>query len=60
MWTEFIYAAGDFFTETFKILPILGNNFNWLIIGVGFIMCGFWISQMVKYNKEAKEKGTLQ
>lgn len=59
MWTDFIYATGDVLTQSFKILPILGNNFNAILIVVGFIMLFWWIGQMVKYNKQAKENGTL-
>lgn len=60
MWNDFIYGAGDFFTQTFKILPVLGNNFNTLLIAVGFVLLFYWLNQMAKYNKKAKEEGTLK
>lgn len=57
---ELVYALGDFFEATFKILPKLGNMPNNLFIILGFILVIFWVSQMAKYNKEAEEKGTLK
>lgn len=60
MWNDIIYGLADFFWETFKILPVLGNNFNTLLIIVGFVMLFFWLSQMAKYNKKAEQEGTLK
>ncbi len=60
MWNDIIYGLGDFFWATFEILPVLGNNFNTLLIIVGFVMLFFWINQMAKYNKKAAQEGTLK
>jgi tellurite resistance protein TehA-like permease len=60
MWTDFVYALGDFFWWAFQGLEILGNNFNWLLIIIGFVMTIWWILQLVKFSKEAKENGTIE
>lgn len=45
---------------TFKILTVLGNSFNWIIIAVMFILGVVWIKKMADYNKEAERNGTLK
>ncbi|MGY8951954.1 MAG: hypothetical protein ACKVJP_01135 [Flavobacteriales bacterium] len=57
---DFFYAVGDFFLWTFGILRILGNNFNWFLITVGFIMAAFWITNLIRFSKEAKANGTIE
>ncbi|MBD78839.1 MAG: hypothetical protein CL840_07955 [Crocinitomicaceae bacterium] len=59
-WTDFIYALGDFFLWTFGILRVLGNNFNWLLITIGFVMAIWWITNLVKFSREAKQNGTIE
>ena len=51
-WNDAIYGLGDFFWKTFEILPVLGNNFNWLIIATITVMSVWWIMQLVKFSKE--------
>ncbi len=58
-WTEMILGLGDFLLWSFKLLPILGNNFNWLIILVGVVMGAWWIRKMVQFDREAEQNGTL-
>lgn len=58
-WTDIILGLGDFLTWSFQILPILGNNVNWLIILVGAVMAAWWISKMIAFDKEAAQNGTL-
>lgn len=60
MFTDFIYALGDIFTETFKVLPILGNNLNAILIIVGFVMLFYWLNEMAKHNRKAAKNGTLK
>lgn len=59
-WNELIYGIGDLMTWTFKILPVLGDNFNWMLIGIGFILLIVWLRQMAAYNREADQNGTLR
>lgn len=45
---------------SFKILEVLGNGFNWLIIVVISILAVVWIKKMADFNKEAARNGTLK
>lgn len=58
-WNDLIYGIGDLATETFKILPVLGNNFNWFIIVIGMVLMAIWLKMQADYNKEAKKNGTI-
>lgn len=60
MDTEFIEAIGNLFTESFALLRLLGDGFNWLIIVIMFILSVIWIKKMGDYNKEAERNGTLK
>ena len=58
--TDIWYALGHFFQWTFKFMKHLGNGpnlFFWLIIG-GLLIT--WLTMQAKFNKEAKQKNTLQ
>ncbi|HET6245428.1 MAG: uracil phosphoribosyltransferase [Bacteroidetes bacterium] len=57
---EIIYGLGKLFQESFKILNLLGNIPNYIFIATGFILLFYWLKEMVKYNREAEEKGTLK
>lgn len=57
---EIAYWLGDVFETSFKILPILGNAMNYLIIGVGLVLMLIWIKKMFDFNKEADRQGTLR
>lgn len=59
-FTELVYAIGDFFQATFKILPLLGNKVNWLFIIIGFVGMVYWLRKQSKYNKEAESSNTLK
>jgi hypothetical protein len=59
-WNDFIYGLGDLFLESFKLLELLNNEFNWLLILVGAGFGAFWIASLVKFSKKAKEDGTLE
>ncbi|UTW64859.1 hypothetical protein KFE94_09195 [bacterium SCSIO 12643] len=59
--SDFWYAVGDFFTETFKILPVLGDFVNWLYISIITIALIVWMFMQQKYNSaEMKESGKLK
>lgn len=60
MWTEFVISIGAFFQWAFQYLPMLGNHFNALLIAIGFAFASFWISNLFKFNREAKQNGTLE
>ena len=59
-WNDFVYGLGDLLTETFTILPILGNIPNILFTLV--IMAGlvYWIFELKKYKAEARRNGTIE
>ncbi|MFT4754836.1 MAG: hypothetical protein ACI9GM_001099 [Salibacteraceae bacterium] len=59
--SDFWYAVGDFFTETFKILPLLGDPVNWVFISLIATGLTIWLFKQAKYNaKEMKENGKLK
>jgi len=49
--TEFFYALGDFFTETFKILPMLGDWPHRIFTIVGIVLFVYWMIELYKYKK---------
>ncbi len=58
--TDVFNGLGLFFQWTFKFMQNLGNApnlFFWIIIGSLIIV---WLRMQAKFNKEAKEKGTLE
>lgn len=57
-FTELINATGDVLTSSFKVLPLIGDNFNYLVIIIGFIGLAFWLSYQTKMTKKAKKDGT--
>jgi hypothetical protein len=58
-WNELIYAIGDFVTLTFELLKAGNNYVNWFFIVLVAIVLTGWVVMQQKYNKEAKENGTL-
>lgn len=60
MWNDFVYALGDFFQWTFKILPAMGDLPNNIFILIGFGLFFYWIKEQSRYNKEAEKNGTLK
>lgn len=58
--TDVFNGIGHFFQWTFTFMKGLGNGpniFFWLLIGSLIII---WLRMQTKFNKEAKEKNTLQ
>ena len=60
MDAEFVNTIGQLFTDSFAILRLLENGFNWFIIGIGIILMVIWVKKMSDYNKEADQNGTLR
>ncbi len=59
--SDFWYEVGGFFTETFKILPILGDSVNWTFIVFITVALTVWMFMQAKYNSvEMKESGKLK
>lgn len=59
-WNDIIYGLGDFATESFKLLPVLGNNMNYMIMVVGSAMGLWWIMQLVKYHGATKDNPSAE
>ena len=59
-YNDLIYALGDLFTTTFKILPVLGNLPNILFSVIMAAMALYWLKWQRDLSAEAKEKGTLE
>ncbi len=59
MWTDLVNGFGDLCTKFFKIMPMIGNSYNFLMITFGFIMFGIWMKMQADYNKKAKQDNTL-
>jgi hypothetical protein len=60
MDAEFVNAIGQLFTDSFAILRLLENGFNWMIIGIIAILMVIWVKKMSDFNKEADKNGTLR
>ena len=58
--TDIFYGFGHLCLKFFKIMPYIGNKYNFFMIVVGFIALIIWLNIQRKYSKEAKEKGTLE
>lgn len=59
-WTDFFNGTGKSFQWGFQFMKGIGNTPNvifWLII-VSLMLV--WLRMQGRYNKEAKEKGTLK
>jgi hypothetical protein len=57
-FTDFIYATGDVLESSFKVLPLIGNNFNYIVIVLGFVGLAYWLTFQLKKTKQAKRDGT--
>lgn len=60
MMTDIFYAIGDFFEWTFIYIEKLGMLPNKIFFSIGVVAMLIWLRQMVKYNKEAQQNGTLK
>jgi hypothetical protein len=59
-WNEIVYGLGDLLQMTFEILPPLGNLPNILFSLIIFGSLVYWMKELSKYNKKAKENGTIE
>lgn len=57
---DVIFGIGDLIESSFVLMELGGNNVNVLFILVGSVLMAWWIAQMIKFNKDAKENGTLE
>lgn len=58
--TEFFYALGRLFQALFKVMDVLGQFPNYLIIAIIVVLFFVWLKMQADYSKEAEEKGTLK
>ena len=59
-WNELVYGVGDLLEATFEILPPLGNIPNVLFILIIFGSLVYWMMELGKYKKKAKQDGTIE
>jgi len=52
--TSLFHAIGDFFTYSFKAMPMVGFATNLLFIGLITYFTIYWIREMVKNPEKAK------
>jgi hypothetical protein len=52
--TSLFHAIGDFFTYSFKAMPMVGNAMNLLFIGLITFFTVYWIREMVKNPEKSK------
>jgi hypothetical protein len=57
---DIVFPIAELLEWTFGFLPMLGNLPNIAFILVGFALLIYWIKEMVRYNKEAEQNGTLK
>lgn len=58
--TDLLYQIADFLEWTFvTFLEPLGNIPNTIFILIGFAAVFYWLYLQGRYNKEAKDNGTL-
>ena len=47
-------GIGDIFLWTFQIFEVIGNNFNYSMIVLGFIGLFIWLNKQRKFNAAAE------
>lgn len=57
---DFVFALGDLFEWSFKILPILGNSVNYLFAILMFVGVIYWLRMSKQFSDDAERKGTLE
>ncbi|CAG0987706.1 hypothetical protein FLAV_02129 [Flavobacteriales bacterium] len=60
MLNKFFSSIGHFFEWLFIYIQKLENLPNILFIIIGFVALAFWLSEQARYNKQAKESGSLK
>lgn len=59
-WNDLVYGLGDLLEATFKILPPLGNIPNVIFILIIFGSLVYWMMELSKYKKKAKDEGSIE
>jgi hypothetical protein len=59
-WNEIVYGTGELLSETFKILPPLGNIPNIIFSLVIFFGLVYWIMELKKYKGKAQKDGGIE
>ncbi|MEN9699222.1 MAG: hypothetical protein RLZZ301_420 [Bacteroidota bacterium] len=52
-WTDFVYKIGDAFQWSFGFYEWVQNNFNVLLILLGFFGFGYWMFTQNKLSKQS-------
>ncbi|MCC6691450.1 MAG: hypothetical protein IT235_07950 [Bacteroidia bacterium] len=58
--TDFFNGFGHLCQKFFKIMPSIGNKYNFFMIAVGFTAMIIWLWVQGRYTKEARENGTME
>lgn len=58
--TDFFNGFGHLCQKFFKIMPHIGNKYNFFMIVVGFIAMIIWLWVQGQYSKKAQEEGTME
>ena len=59
-WNDLVYGLGDLLEATFEILPPLGNIPNIIFILIIFGSLVYWMIELGKYKKKAKQEGSIE
>jgi len=59
-WNDLVYGLGDLLEATFEILPPLGNIPNIIFILIIFSSLVYWMIELGKYKKKAKQEGSIE
>jgi hypothetical protein len=51
----FLESLGKIFEFTFQILPILGNNLNYLFMAIIAGLGIYWLREMLKHQKAGEQ-----
>lgn len=52
--TDIFWGIGDLMTMTFGIFEVIGNSFNYMLLGLGFVGLFYWLNWQRKFNQQAE------
>lgn len=52
--TDIFWGIGDLMQWTFGIFEVIGNSFNYMLLGLGFIGLFYWLNWQRKFNQQAE------
>lgn len=52
--TDIFWGIGDLMTMTFGIFEWIGNSFNYMLLGLGFVGLFYWLNWQRKFNQQAE------